>query len=361
MKKNCYLTNTLMFKFLLLVSLTGGAQTQTLTEYMRANLYVLQNGSPVLIDGNLTHYHSTNSNNVDFYDAWKMTNPGENFGIIREGVTLAVERRKIFTMTDTTYFRMWNLRQQSYFIEFISSNLNHPNVSGFVVDKYLDRRYPVNCNGTTRVSFNITSDPRSADQTRFKVIYRFNNPSVPVKNITLRLLPQTGNSTRIDWDITRELYMESYEVQKSPNGIDFESIDLIVPQNEGIDMTYSFLDKNCLDETYYRIKGTVMSGEIIYSGIVRMKPVAPVNEIAVYPNPVINKEAQIYMNEPQTGLYRIMLIGAGGDIRMRTAIQVKEGQSLNKVNLPSGTNPGIYLLQIISPDNKRVTKTISVL
>jgi hypothetical protein len=99
----------------LLVSHTGYAQ-----ETMRANLYVVNNSVPTLIDGNLTIYNSSFSNAVDWDDAWKLTNAGENFGIIRSNTTLVIERRSLIGLTDTTTFRMWNIQQRNYQIQFIA-------------------------------------------------------------------------------------------------------------------------------------------------------------------------------------------------------------------------------------------------
>lgn len=363
MKAQFNLLKTLTICLLLLLLQTvQTVRSQGLTEYLRGNLHVVQGSSTTLIDGNLTHYHSSNSNSVDYYDAWKMSNPGENFGIVRDGVTLAVERRKIFTMTDTTYFKIWNLRQQTYMIELVSSNLNHPNVTAFLVDQFLNKRSPVTCHGTTRYNFEVNADPRSYDPSRFKVIFRYNIPSgFPVKITGIRLFGEPGRTTRITWDVAKEVAIDRYDVEKSINGIDFEPIDIVVPENEGNNVEYSVSDNNCLEETYYRIKGTKLDGTAFYSGIARIKPIAPSNEIAIYPNPIVNKEAQVYTNEAQPGVYKVMLFGTNGELRMKSAFQVREGQNLNKVYLPANTNPGIYQMQIIRPDNSRVTKTISVL
>lgn len=364
MKKNFYLPNTraAVLTTVLLISFSLSSGAQGLVEYLRGNLYVMQNGSPVLIDGNLTHYHSANNNTVDYNDARKMTNPGENFGILRNGVTLAIERRNIFTIADTTFFRMWNLRQQQYMVEFIASNLNHPNVNAFVVDKYLKRRFPLNCNGTTRINVNVDSDPRSYDETRFSVVFRQNTPSIfPIKFSGLRLKGVSGNLANVEWDVTVEYDVEKYELQKSFDGLQFETIEEIVPFNEGVGQTYSALDNNCIDEAYYRVKGSRLNGEVFYSSIARLKPFSEVGEISVFPNPVANKEVQLYMNEPLPGQYTVMLLGTNGQTRSRSIIKVGEGQNLNRVGLPPSTAPGIYLLQIIRPDNTRVTKTIAVL
>jgi hypothetical protein len=208
----------------------------------------------------------------------------------------------------------------------------------------------------------VSSDPRSYDQSRFKIIFRYNIPSTfPVKITGIRLFGEPGRTTRIIWDVANEASIDRYEVEKSANGISFEPIEIVVPVNEGNKVEYSVSDNNCLEETFYRIKGVKLDGGVIYSGIARIKPLVPTNEIAIYPNPIVNKEAQVYTNEAEPGVYKVMLFGTNGELRMKSAFQVREGQNLNKVYLPANTNPGIYLMQIIRPDNSKVTKTISVL
>ena len=62
--------------------------------------------SKTLMDGNMTIYDDIYCNCVNWEDALKMTNPGENWGLVRSGTSLAVERRKFIPETDTTYIRM---------------------------------------------------------------------------------------------------------------------------------------------------------------------------------------------------------------------------------------------------------------
>ena len=83
----------------LLVSFTVFSQ-QTL----RTNLFIVgSNGSKTLMDGNMTIYDDIYCNCVNWEDALKMSNPGENWGLIRSGTSLAVEKRKFIPGTDTTY------------------------------------------------------------------------------------------------------------------------------------------------------------------------------------------------------------------------------------------------------------------
>ena len=62
---------------------------------MRMNMYALNsNGTAILVDGTLTQYDDDFSNSVNGMDARKLTNPGENIGMIRDTKTLIIESRQ---------------------------------------------------------------------------------------------------------------------------------------------------------------------------------------------------------------------------------------------------------------------------
>jgi hypothetical protein len=74
------------------------------------NLFIVYNNGATLMDVNMTNYNNQYSNAVDGNDIWKMSNFGENFGIIRSSANLVFERRSLIAVNDTTYFRMWNMQ-----------------------------------------------------------------------------------------------------------------------------------------------------------------------------------------------------------------------------------------------------------
>jgi hypothetical protein len=138
-------------------------------ENMRANLYAVPaTGSAILMDGNFTNYDNIYSNAVDWDDAWKMTNPGENFGIYRENVNLVVERRQEIGLTDTTFFKMWNMQQRSYQLQIITSNMSDPQLRASVIDSYLNTTIAVELNDTTFIPFTVTADAGSSSSVAFQ-------------------------------------------------------------------------------------------------------------------------------------------------------------------------------------------------
>ena len=139
---------------LLFFSFSSNAQ-----ELMRANIFMVDASGVTLMDGNLTNYDNIYSNAVDIDDAWKMTNPGVNFGILRDGYNLVVERRSIIDGSDTTFFRMWNMPQHNYRIKFMLKNLDHPGLTAVLKDKFLNTQTNIKLNDTTYYDFTINTNP----------------------------------------------------------------------------------------------------------------------------------------------------------------------------------------------------------
>jgi hypothetical protein len=158
----------LIFQLTLFTSLFS----QSTTEMIRSNLYVVNaDGSTTLYDGDYTGYADTYSNNVDAMDGMKMTNFTENLGMARDNVVLSIERRHTIGLTDTIFYKMWQMKQRNYQLQFIAGNLNHPGLSGFLEDKYLNSRTPIDLNGTTISNFTISADAASAAFNRFRLVF----------------------------------------------------------------------------------------------------------------------------------------------------------------------------------------------
>lgn len=327
--------------------------------YMRANLYINnQQGSGVLMDGNLTNYGDQYSNAVDMDDAWKMTNSSENFGIVREGKTLIVERRKPVTTTDTSFFKMWNMVHQSYQLEIILKNFTTPGLYAKVLDRYLNLETSVPLNDTTWVGFAVNADPASYDPLRFQLIYfKLNTASVPISFTSFKAwrVPQ---GVEVEWNVMNEVSVEQYVVEHSADGRNFESA-FNIPANNAGSKSYNYLHGSPLSgDNFYRIKAIRMTGSIETSSIVKVGGVDA--EVAVYPNPVTGNTIRMRMETKEAGLYQLSLIGAAGRAYPLKAVTVSAGQSYQTIGLPPNTRPGIYRLRITSPGNQQQTRTVYI-
>ncbi|HMJ48456.1 MAG TPA: hypothetical protein VK498_14080 [Ferruginibacter sp.] len=332
-------------------------------EAMRANLYlVAANGTKTLMDGNLTNYHNSYSNLVDWDDAWKMTNPGENFGIVRSSTNLVIERRSIICSSDTTFFKMWNMRTSNYEIKVMTKNLGHPGLIAFMKDNYLNAITPVGLNDTTYIPFQVNANPGSYSQLRFELIYTnvITSP-VPVTFTGFKLF-RKDNNVDIEWSVENEISIESYTVEHGMDGVTFNGLQDFLPSNSSIAKKYTTTDPNVSKgDHFYRIKATSIGGKVEYSHIAKINGLDAGMGLNIYPNPVLNKMVQLQLAFPVAGKYSVLLVGMNGTLQSLGNINISASQSSQTLSLPANTLPGMYRIQLLGPGNSFYIKSITVL
>lgn len=345
----------------ILLCLLFGCLAASAQESMRANLYAIDANGSYLMDGNLTDYSSTYSNSVDIYDAWKMTNPGINFGILRSGYNLVIERRSIIGSSDTTFFKMWNMSRANYSIKLMLKNLNRIGMSAVIKDNYLHTVMPVALNDTTDYKFTVDTDPASADEMRFQLIYT-ERVFAPVKiSFTTLRAQRKGADALIQWEVEDEQSLESYMIERSADGINFNNLNEVAPHSSST-KTYNYTDVAVSKmDNYYRIKTVGTGNKIEYSKVVKISEIISAPDLSIYPNPVMNKTAQLKLNRLPAGKYAVVLISNNGMQQPLPSLQFSEGQVNGIVNLPQSIAPGVYRLQFIGPSNERIIKTINIL
>ena len=143
----------------------------TSNQNIRTNLYsVNSNGSTDLLDGTLNSYNSSFSDAIDQYDSKKLTNFGENIGIVRDGQTFIVERRQ--SIGDPINLKIWQMQQHSYQLQVVAENIDQSNgLTAFLNDTYLKTNTPLNLSGTTAYNFSITVDAASSAASRFVISF----------------------------------------------------------------------------------------------------------------------------------------------------------------------------------------------
>lgn len=332
-------------------------------ESMRANLYVIDGNNALLMDGNLTEYNEAFSNNIDIYDAWKLSNFGMNLGILRSGYNLSVERRRTIKYNDTTYFRMWNMSKNNYRIKLVLKNLDKSWLRGYLLDNYLRTETRVELNDTTDINFSVDNDPASASEMRFSLVFRSSIPVPPKTRFISFLTLRKNRDVMMQWDVANENEITNYIVERSSNGIDFSEVYRVQPtSNNNTSIKYTHRDVIVpAAEQHYRVKALDENGNWIYSDISTVSELVKGHDITVYPNPVVGKKLQLLFNNLPSGKYDICIISnTGAQIKLQQ-LQLNEWQVNATINLPGNVTPGIYRLQLMSESKQIITKIISVL
>jgi hypothetical protein len=315
---------------------------------IRSNLSVLQNdGSTILLDGNMTQYESDFSTNLDSLDIRKMSNFSENFGLVRNGITLAVERKKTITNADTIFFKLWQTHQTTYQFEFITLNMEQPGLSGYLEDLYLHTKTPISLNDSNFINFSINADTASANAFRFRII--FSTIGQPLTFSSLKAFQQ-NNNVDINWKTENEYNIKQYTLEKSTDGINFFKTFEIKANNTKVN-NYDWVDNNPLTgENYYRIQVSKIDGKIEYSHVVKVVILKGFSFIKAYPNPVQGNNFNLQISNEPAGLYELRLFNQLGYLIMQKSIKHNGGNSTQLIQ-PSQIIPkGVYQLEIIKPD-----------
>jgi Secretion system C-terminal sorting domain len=332
-------------------------------EQIRSNLYVLNaDNSTTLYDGDLTEYADSYSNNVDGMDARKMTNFTENLGMSRGSATLIIERRQTIGTTDTIFYKMWQMQRRNYQLQFVSANLNHPGLSGFLEDNFLNTRTPVDLNGITTSNFTITTDPASGAVNRFRIVFAAAPPApLPITFTSIKAYQKNYNIT-LDWIVDHEFNVKQYEIQKSMTGIAFLSAStVVVKRNDNSSVNYQWVDVNPgTGNNFYRIRSVSMNGEVLYSNLMTVSMGNVKQDIVIYPNPVVNGIVNLQLINQSKGNYALRVLNNLGQVIQVTQIHHEEGSALQTILLNQRIVKGTYHLEIIKPDNTRLTRKISL-
>jgi hypothetical protein len=131
----------------------------------------LYNSLNEMLDANAVVFDAAYDNAIGAEDAPKLGNPGANFAIENTSKLLAIEGTKPLADKDAIQFRMWNLQQQAYKLEFDASNINAAGFTASLEDSYLNTSTPVNLSGNTVVHFTVDGNAGSSAANRFRIIF----------------------------------------------------------------------------------------------------------------------------------------------------------------------------------------------
>ena len=103
----------------------------------------------------------------------------------------------------------------------------------------------------------------------------------------------SNNSVKLYWETSQETNLDKYIVEKSSDGIDWQTLTTVMATNAAI---YDAIDLNAGQINYYRLKQVETSGSFTYSQMIRIRN-GEIEKLAlkIYPNPVISN-ASININ-----------------------------------------------------------------
>jgi hypothetical protein len=335
-------------------TVTSTAVWRTGSGIPKLNIGLYQGGS---VPGDITDavtvlFDNQLSSPLGEEDSYKFTNLDENLAINKHGTLLSIEGRSEIIRNDTIRLKMWQYRQNQYYLKIIANDFD-PAITAFVKDSYLQSETPVNLADTTLLGFNITNEESSSAPDRFTVIFK-SATALPVTVVDLKAY-QKEKGIQVEWISQNESGIDRYEVEKSPDGINFEKISSIRPRhNNLVTELYGWFDAdNGNSNNFYRIKIIGKLGEIKYSAVVKVIKPDVTGDFKIYPNPVKGNMINIHLNNINKGNCYFILYNDLGQRVYSNMIDHNGGAASYKASIPHGLKKGSYKIEIRNSEFKR--------
>jgi hypothetical protein len=198
--------------------------------------------------------------------------------------------------------------------------------------------------GSNFTSFN-TNDPKTAAP---------NDPTITILNmfplpVTFYELSAVPNATgiKVSWKVGHESDMIKYEVERSNNGNQFAKIGEVAALNRASGFIYSFQDANPENGVnFYRLKLIDKDASTKYSNIVRVNLTGKHEAIRIYPNPVVQKQITLELNNLEKGKFVVTVYNAAGLAVYKTEILHTGGSLSKSIYLPAILSKGMYNVQV---------------
>ena len=182
---------------------------------------------------------------------------------------------------------------------------------------------------------------------------------VTITSVTAR---QQADDIVVEWQVTNQLNIAKYEVEKSTDGLIFVRVNT---QNALITNTgnavYNWLDVQAVEgDNFYRIRSIGNNGDVKISQIVKITMGKGKQSITVYPNPVLNKMIFVKFTNLDKGTYQLRLINALGQVIGNHQVIHTGGSGHYTFNLNDKIAAGAYQLEIISPNENKTTNAVII-
>ena len=326
---------------------------------LEINLYArAMNGTMFLADGILQNFSNNYIAEVDNMDVRKFMNASDNLAIKNGNYNLIVERRPNITVTDTLRLMLTGTRIAPYRFEIDPSLLNYPNISAFLIDKFLQSETVVSLRNVTSVNFEITSDPLSSAANRFLIVYRL---IPPVRIVAISATRNLDHSITTRFVTENENNVNFYSIERSTDSLHFEAIATQMPtaNNYGAPY-YSYVDAAVnADYYWYRIKENAIGGRIAYSAVAKALKATTKTEgtVQVFPNPIINNVINLVFKDNTFGPYSLALLNSAGQLVYVEKVNIKASILKKSIYIPS-LQKGIYRLIITSEKGQKKVLTL---
>jgi hypothetical protein len=167
-----------------------------------------------------------------------------------------------------------------------------------------------------------------------------------------------GKNITLNWTSLQEINTQSFVIEKSSNGIGWQSIGSIAAAGSvSVPKNYQFTDTKGADINYYRLKIIDINGSASYSSVLAVKLNDAATNISVFPNPAVNSVNIGVGRIPATHGFTLNIFNPNG--QRVTSQQVAAGTNVLSLDI-SHFASGNYTIDIKFADGTSETRKLMI-
>jgi hypothetical protein len=174
--------------------------------YLRIYLHQQTGTENPLLDGTVLAFDPAFSSSVDYQDAPKWQNAGENMGIFTAGQVLSLDARSPVQRIDTIRLHLTNLRRLAYRLRLAAENIDDAGLRALLIDRYTNQQIAVDLREETDIPFTIDAQPASYRSDRFILVFTRKARTAPIGLLSGKTTDHQPDSTPAENDINTSAF-----------------------------------------------------------------------------------------------------------------------------------------------------------
>jgi hypothetical protein len=197
--------------------------------------------------------------------------------------------------------------------------------------------------------FDVQSGSASAASNRFVIVFR---PIQTLPVASIRVVAQRRNKQEavVQWNTTAERDVLRFEVQRSRDGIGFETVGSVPgASTPGISAAYSLTDREAGSAcVFYRIAIMEQAGAVRYSDVYRIQAVDQEPSVLLYSVSEQTGAIGIECIQLEPGNYSCDIFTAAGQLVQSNRLSIQFPVSRHTLHLGTKLASGTYQLRVTS-------------
>lgn len=173
------------------------------------------------------------------------------------------------------------------------------------------------------------------------------NPNPAETGIILKTDKIREKNVQLNWEITQDSINEIYELQRSPNGVIWQTIkSRQVKTDDTNQEAFNYLDNEPdMPFSYYRLRLVKADGSSVYSQITSVS-FTEFNSISIMPNPARNF-ASMNLFAMKDGKAVVQVLDVNGRLKCNETVLVHEGDNEFYLALLRKLGKGVYTIRVV--------------